>query len=370
MKMVSHAIFTRFRYGAAMSKLILLFSLSLPMLAFAQTANREESLKVARAWQRPTWISTDFKFGAVDVFNGPTKSAWEMILDQEPLACTVTDKDLKRATHGMTNKFYCSFDAKHSAKFKYKFDDGEITSEILSTRLFWALGFGADRVYFKDVLNCAGCTAHPFKNRRIDPKTLKKPRKFENLAVERKFAPSYIGRGWTYQELMETSSASNFIERDALRLLSVFVQHADNKAENQDLACFGDETPGGGCTGPTFMLVQDLGATFGSGQIDDTTMSKAIFKDWEAKRLWRDRRRCIANLGDNAEGEMEEPQISEEARAFLAQLLVGFSEGAAGRKRVEDLFRAGHAEWRGGTIEQWTNAFYAKVAEVNQPCGK
>ena len=65
---------------------------------------------------------------------------------------------------------------------------------------------------------------------------------------------------------------------------------------------------------------------------------------------------------------MYAPQISEEGRSFLAQLMNGFSEGDEGRKRVEDLFRAGHAEWRGGTITDWTDTFYAKVAELNQPC--
>jgi hypothetical protein len=271
----------------------------------------------------------------------------------------------------MTNKFYCGLgldSAAHSVKFKYDFDDGEITSEILATRLFWALGFGADRVYPVDELHCFGCTMDPFTDRRIDPTTLTSPRVFEHVAAERKFSKRYIGRGWTFEELMTTATKQNRIERDALRLLSVFVQHADNKAENQDLACDGDVNQDGGCSGPTFMLIQDLGATFGSGAIDHHTMSKAVFDDWKNKPLWSDAGSCVANLGMNAEGEMEEPQISEEGRAFLAKLLQGFSRGPEGRKRVEDLFRAGHAEWRGGTIDQWTDVFLKKVDVLSQPC--
>ena len=186
----------------------------------------------------------------------------------------------------MTNKFFCSVDDRHSTKFKYGFEHGEIAGEIMSTRLLWSLGFGADRMYLVSELACSGCTKDPFQDRRVDPDSLKTPRIFENVGTERKYAKHYVGNGWKFKELMATASAQTLKERDALRLLSVFIQHADNKAENQDLACMGTVDAAGGCSGPTFALIQDVGATFGSGQLDPHKMSKAVFEHWKNKPLW------------------------------------------------------------------------------------
>lgn len=334
--------------------------------AFASTANRAESIAQAKVWQKPAWVhetAQGFAFDDVDLFKGPALDGWETALESSPVTCAVHPEDLQHASHGMTKKFYCSVDDTHGVKFKYKFEDGEIMSEIVATRLFWALGFGADRMYWIDQLNCTGCTEDPFTDRRIDPSA--NPRVFTSLAAERKFSDERLKGGWTFHELMSNPSR----ERDALRLLAVLVQHADNKPENQDVACFGQTTADGGCSGETFMLIQDLGATFGKGQIDATTMSKAIYPDWRDKPVWADAANCTANLGANAEAEMNAPQISEEARSFLARLLNAFTEGEAGRKRVQDLFRSGHADWRFGTIDEWTDTFIEKVHEITHPTG-
>ena len=155
------------------------------------------------------------------------------------------------------------------------------------------------------------------------------------------------------------------IYRDALRLLSVFLRHADNKPENQSLICEGEPTPQGGCNGPTRLIVHDLGATFGFGMRSDGHVSKAIFSHWENSEVWSDPENCVGRLGDNAYGEMENPQIAREAQEFLSSLLKGFSGGAEGRRRVENLFRLAHAEERGATIQQWTDLFLKKVEELS-----
>ena len=46
-----------------------------------------------------------------------------------------------------TPKFDCALSPDDKIRVKYGEDNGEVYSEVAATRLLWALGFGADRVY-------------------------------------------------------------------------------------------------------------------------------------------------------------------------------------------------------------------------------
>src|SRR5262249_53780109 len=116
---------------------------------------------------------------------------------------------------------------------KVKYGHGEVEGEVLSTRLLWALGFGADRMY-PAVVVCHGCAADPWKDRRPVNET----HVFESAVIERKFAGHAIEtkkiKGWTWPELnmldvMQGGAPAD--QRSALALLAVFIQHSDSKAE-------------------------------------------------------------------------------------------------------------------------------------------
>src|SRR5258706_5094495 len=65
---------------------------------------------------------------------------------------------------GSSPKFDCRLDDGSVVKVKYGLG-GEVQGEVLSTRLLWALGFGADRIY-PAVVTCRGCSVDPWNKRR------------------------------------------------------------------------------------------------------------------------------------------------------------------------------------------------------------
>jgi hypothetical protein len=148
---------------------------------------------------------------------------------------------------------------------------------------------------------------------------------------------------------------------DALKLLAVFVQHSDSKPEQQDLMCApggvkrdraGNET----CTLP-WLVVRDLGTTFGKATALNN--SKMDLDDWSGARIWREGAACVGDLSRSLTGSLENPQISEAGRAFLARRLLLLSD-----RQIRDLFRAARAERRGGTIDDWVRVFKRKRDEI------
>lgn len=364
------------------SATLLLFAIP----ALANTQNRTDSVRHAKVWLAPTWISKDFKFSAdLDVLKGPPPKPEDMNLLKNPVTCEVNEKSMEKDLGGRTRKFYCELPQEKKAiiKVKYRFKNGEISGELFGTRLLWALGFAADRMFFIDKLDCFGCTADPFKDYRIDPTSKTNPRSFELVAVERKFEGKEIKmnklfgkyEGWSYTEIMKhlpTASGARaraLVEREALRLLSIFLMHGDNKDENQSLICLGQTDDLGGCTGETVLMIHDLGATFGKGY-DPVEASKTNLQDWSDSPVWLNPKRCIAKLGPNSFDDMVRPVIREQGRVFLAKLLRGFVEGEAGKERVRDLFRSGRGDLRSASIEEWTKVFLRKVDEIEFPMGK
>ena len=71
-----------------------------------------------------------------------------------PMA-TINCRHVEKDTSGKTPKFTCLMGG-DELKVKYGRDNGEIYAEVAASRLLWALGFGADRVYPVRVI-CTGC---------------------------------------------------------------------------------------------------------------------------------------------------------------------------------------------------------------------
>jgi hypothetical protein len=269
-------------------------------------------------------------------------------------------------------------------KVKYGRDNAEVYGEMLGTRLLWALGFGADRMYAVRVI-CRGCPASikagtpmPSGDRLFDPAT-----------VERKAAghemESYANQGWGWPELDHVSAEAGGApigQRDALKLLAVIIQHSDSKPEQQRLVCLDpgprpapdSDVP---CAHP-FMLVQDLGLTFGRTDIFFHKENYVNVERWAGTSVWVAGEPCVGNLYKPFLGTLERPAISEQGRKFLSDLLAQLSD-----EQIRDLFMSARVDLRsrkpgldhqrGGAdvspgdptvIDEWVAAFKHKRQEV------
>ncbi|AGH96691.1 hypothetical protein A11Q_2475 [Pseudobdellovibrio exovorus JSS] len=393
---------------------------------------RNGNIRKGEVWSAPSWIKDEGQFfrfsNELNILRGSeVTNANDLLLlpnadtGRSEVSCLMTEDTTDKFSTGKTPKFRCNLLQTNSAgqleeasgkgkkiKVKYGADNGEIYGELMGTRLLWALGFSADRMMFIDRLLCYGCTSNPFKDRRVDTSSLQTPREFIPAAIERKHdgeamyvnrqvkiteagpnrhntPPRYrtvVHEGWGFDELMTLTSENpaearrQKIERDALRILSSFIQHVDNKEQNQRLTCVGDFDAEGNCLGEVKLIVQDVGATFGRGLTTDNESSflginiaKARLEHWVRKPFWKEASACRMDVGWWANRTLKDEKATEEGRQFLVKLLEGFSAGAEGQKRVEDLFLAAQIERRSGTIPEWVAAFNKKVHELKYPMG-
>jgi hypothetical protein len=176
--------------------------------------------------------------------------------------------------------------------------------------------------------------------------------------------------GWAWPELGAVDEDAGGAPRahlDALKLLAVFMQHTDSKADNQRLVCLDGTVPGRPaplCRQP-FMLVQDVGLTFGRANLFNRNRLAMNLAEWAATPVWKDAVGCVGNLPKSATGTLEDPVISEQGRAFLADLLMQLSidqiralfETARVHLRLrdpDDVF-SGYA-----TVDEWVSVFIQK----------
>jgi hypothetical protein len=156
----------------------ILFALSLlfllgPALATSAASASEDALKkearLALIWKAQ--IRTPTQVSAMDLRAGPPGS--DALPLDETLRCTYVETKLT----GSSRKFDCAIGKSDVAKVKYGANNGEVVGSVLASRLLWALGFGADRVYPVRV-TCQGCSSDPWTKRKAvqEPRRLIRPR--------------------------------------------------------------------------------------------------------------------------------------------------------------------------------------------------
>lgn len=267
-----------------------------------------------------------------------------------------------------TPKFDCALTPDDEIRVKYGEANGEIYSEVASSRLLWALGFGADRVYPVKVV-CKGCPADPMKTAKKAEGT----REFAAAVVERKLAGDEIelrkDSGWAWVELNfvdQTSGGATLAQRDALKLLAAMIQHTDNKPQQQRLVCL-DTVHGlaaqedGACKHP-FMMINDLGKTFGQATLTNADKKSAVnFESWSTTPMWKDKEKCVAQLSKSFTGSLEHPKISEAGRKFLSDLLAQLTD-----QQLRDLFEVARFTKRDPkvSVDDWVRAFKQKRDEI------
>jgi hypothetical protein len=294
-----------------------------------------------------------------------------------PVSCDYVEGRLE----GAQPKFDCRLEDGSVVKVKYGLR-GEVQGEVLATRLLWALGFGADRMY-PVIVTCRGCAADPWTTRHAVAET----HVFDPAVIERK-APGHTIearkiKGWAWPELNmidAVQGGATVEQREALELLAVFIQHSDSKPEQQRLVCLShdavdeDGNRTGGCEKP-FMLLNDVGQTFGrANYLNRDNMSSVNFDGWSKSRVWEDDRSCKGHIALSRTGTLEHPKISEAGRAFLAGLLTQLTD-----RQLHDLFDVARVNLRSrkpgsskpaATVDEWVAAFKQKRDEiVNRRCG-
>jgi hypothetical protein len=292
----------------------------------------------------------------------------------EHVTCTYANEP----RHGATRKFHCTLPNGETVKVRYGADNGEVQASVISTRLLWALGFEADRVYPVRI-TCRGCSADPWNSRG----SRRAVHDFDPAVIERK-PPGHTmwddddkqaGWSWSELDLVDPREGGAPVEqRDALKLLAAFIQHTDSKAEQQRLLCADGYSENGACTAP-FLMLHDVGLTFGRANTWNSNSKGSVnFAGWSRTPVWKNPGACVGELSKSRTGTLSDPRVSEAGRQFLANLLVQLSD-----QQLGDLFDVAGVERRAdsssrqtrGSVGQWVAAFKSKRDEiVRNRCGQ
>ena len=341
------------RFGAAFLALGLGCS-CLPLLDAADgratRAQRDEAIRHASLWSPTNVREMNLKTGPA----GPDAFA-----PGQTVECAFAPK---KHGSGSTPKFDCTLPSARELKVRYGRTNGEVYAQVLATRLLWALGFGANRMYPVRVV-CTGCPPDPFKATAAgDPA---RAVTFDPAAIEEKAEGKTIEtkpeQGWSWAELDrvdEHAGGAPVAQRDALKLLAVLIQHSSNKAINQRLVCLDPPK----CA-HTELIVADVGKTFGRANALNNDHTAAVnFKEWSGTSIWtHPTGACVGRLGWTFSGSLSNPRIGEAGRKFLADLLMQLSDA-----QLHDLFEVARVTQRdsSATVADWVNAFKAKRAEI------
>jgi hypothetical protein len=315
----------------------------------SRSQRRLDAIRHAQVWKATNIRSMNLKAGP----QGPLA-----FKPGETITC-----DFVQRPHGSgsTLKFACALPSGRELKVRYGKTNGEVYAQVAATRLLWALGFWANRMYPVKVA-CHGCPPDPFKDRHgarpstmttFDPATI--DIKADGDTVETK-----PDEGWSWDELDRVDEAAGGApraERDALTLLAVLMQHSSNKAINQRLVCL--DTPG--CS-HTVMMISDAGKTFGRANALNNDETAAVnFKEWSRQPIWSGPTGCVGDLPRSWSGTLRDPHIGEAGRKFLADLLAQLSDA-----QLHDLFEVSRFTDRdpSATIDDWVNAFKHKRSEI------
>jgi hypothetical protein len=155
-------------------------------------------------------------------------------------------------------------------------------------------------------------------------------------------------------------------------LLAAMIQHTDSKPQQQRLVCL-DKTHGlqpqkDGTCKHSFMMINDVGKTFGTTSMFNTDNKSAVnFQEWSKTPLWKEKGACVAQLSKSFTGSLEHPKIGEAGRRFLAGLLAQLSD-----QQIRDLFEVSEFTKRdpSTSLDQWVSAFKRKRDEIaSRSCG-
>jgi len=320
---------------------------------FTPPAQRLAAIRRAQIWAPTDVASMDLRAGP----QGPGAFAPDELVE-----CEYSDKQMS----GRSPKFTCVKSPGDELKVKFGRDNGEVFAEVAASRLLWALGFVADRMYPVRVV-CYGC---PPEIRGTEVASIQ--RKTAGREIE---SSEITGWAWPELDLVDPGvGGAPRAQRDALKLLAVFLQHTDSKPEQQRLLCLDprakkEEASGETCQA-SVMMVHDLGLTFGRANLFNRQLVGSVnLAQWSSAPVWTSATgTCVADMPRSQTGTLDNPLITEGGRAFLADLLVKLTDA-----QLRDLFEVSRfprhstltaASPDTSTLAQWVEAFKKKRGEI------
>jgi hypothetical protein len=318
---------------------------------FDTDARRMAAIRRAQVWA-PTEVATmDLRAGP----QGPGAFAPDEIVN-----CDYRDKPLG----GTSPKFACVRPPDDQLKVKFGRNNGEVFAEVAASRLLWALGFVADRMYPVRVV-CHGC---PPEIQGTEMASIQRKAPGHELKT-----PTIAGWAWPELDLVDPrAGGAPHAQRGALTLLAVVLQHTDSKPDQHRLLCLDarskDEVEDS-CHA-SVMMVHDLGMTFGHANLfNRAAVGSVNLQQWASTPVWMTgTSACVANMPKSQTGTLDSPLIAEEGRRFLADLLLQLTDG-----QLHDLFEVSRFQRHGTatpdspdttSVAQWVDAFKKKRAEI------
>ena len=213
----------------------------------------------------------------------------------EQISCTYTSKS-KKELGGLTPKFECETADKKTYRIKYGM---KAHTTVVTSRLLWALGFGAPISTPVRVI-CDGCSPDPWnKPDPIQGKTTFIEAVVQDMKAGKEITITGLAEvGFSWKKDLPLVSHKNGgatrAQLDALELIAVLLQHGDSKAAQQKLICRPQDYDDSEniCRQP-FMYIYDLGKSLGS---DGLKVHPLNFERWKHQSVFKDKTTCIGNL--------------------------------------------------------------------------
>jgi hypothetical protein len=336
----------------------------------------------AALWQLMNVDSLDLRAGQ-QIFDKQGRS--KILPNDAIVECTYRQE----ALGGTTNKFKCDFNSATDVlgnpidiqlgKLKVRYNSLKTYSAVITTRLEWALGFGADIETPVTRVLCHGCSKDPFKQKAavngdsvfLQASIETHMQGKDGIYVEGTRYSKDNGKddpAWFWSELQNINDPARKAQADALILFATFLKHGDSKAIQNKLLCLTKLNDKGFCKDP-FLYVHDFGNTFGS---DGLSVHPLDFKRWSSASLWRDQNSCVVknymNIG-NGPG-LSDTEISEAGRRLFADGLSNLIQHGSKLRDIFDAAKIQNYDDHGSrySADDWVNLFKSRAAQIiNHP---
>ncbi len=155
----------------------------------------------------------------------------------------------------------------------------EVFTEVVGTRLMWALGFPADNIYPVEKLICFGCNNHPFEQLKstINMEEVRKSAnpfgviinynaQFTSPIIERRYEPKKIGESWDFDVITKDNVVKNWTAEqkndfEAMILAVSLINYYNPIAQQNRLHC--ESKPKDNQCDYPMAMIQDVGSTLG-----------------------------------------------------------------------------------------------------------
>ena len=261
----------------------------------------------------------------------------------------------------------------------------EVFTEVAASRIMWLLGFPADHEYPAKSAACVGCSRDPFGDQLKENKAAlhDAPVTFPVVTIERELTWDPIDPGddetWSWKDAASFYTGGQWtaeqrVNYDAYRLaLSLF--NYNNAIDVQNRVACAEWKPGASdpkiCTRP-MIFVQDLGSTFGKSKSNIFgTNPRGSFSDWQPQTVFTNAAACqLRNTMDGPSNVLKQGQdllvarLARLDRDTVKRIFTIARFGMMDQKQIKRLKSAGAPDPAAAAIDEWTDTFMNRVAEI------